>query len=254
MSSLYEDPIQSIVSCVKSLQRRLDSTMNYIFIVGGFSRSFILRERMTAEFETATTKIVFPNHPGMAVAQGAVHFGLNPSIISSRCSAFTYGFETLSKFVEGVHDPIRKITRGGIFYCNNIFSTFVKVNERVQLNHEASTFVGIVQQGQTHCTIPLYTSLNEDNMYITTSMTKVGKLCVAIPPDEEVGKHNVKVSMIFGGTEIAAKAEHIISHHKVDCKIDFFTKMDFSSISPVHNDPIPAQALIQPAKTKFSIN
>nr|XP_022294724.1 heat shock 70 kDa protein 12A-like [Crassostrea virginica] len=55
-----------------------------ILMVGGFSESPILQERIKRDFQDY--RIVIPNEPGLAVLMGAVLFGHDPSIISERIS------------------------------------------------------------------------------------------------------------------------------------------------------------------------
>jgi hypothetical protein len=73
MCSLFEGPINSILSCVRNLLTRLNCEMDCIFfiyfillmifepgdifLVGGFSKSVILKESMIQEFQSEFTKV-----------------------------------------------------------------------------------------------------------------------------------------------------------------------------------------------------
>ncbi|KAJ3083038.1 hypothetical protein HK102_001317 [Quaeritorhiza haematococci] len=62
-----------------------------LFLVGGFSASPYLRRRIRERFRNHFREIVSPPDAGSAVVQGAVHYGVCPSLISARCSRYTYG-------------------------------------------------------------------------------------------------------------------------------------------------------------------
>eukprot|EP00026_Physarum_polycephalum_P005643 Phypoly_transcript_05678.p2 GENE.Phypoly_transcript_05678~~Phypoly_transcript_05678.p2 ORF type:complete len:279 (+),score=35.06 Phypoly_transcript_05678:1062-1898(+) len=221
MSSLFNEPIDSIVACVKLL---INQRLNYIFLVGGFANSILLKERIISEFQNDYTKVVIPNNPGMAIVEGAVHFGLNPNSIFSRYSACTYGIRTMEQFRLGV-DPIENLVLvDGVGYCKNVFLPFVKVNERIKLAQEVEHSFAPVCKGQKLASIPLFASKDVDCKYITPEMQEIGKLNLEIPADEDVTQLNIKVTMQFGGTEIKARAEHVITKKQVACSMDFAAK------------------------------
>eukprot|EP00026_Physarum_polycephalum_P011233 Phypoly_transcript_11440.p1 GENE.Phypoly_transcript_11440~~Phypoly_transcript_11440.p1 ORF type:complete len:238 (+),score=18.79 Phypoly_transcript_11440:2-715(+) len=221
MCSFFSDPINSIVSCVKTLIARLACTIDYIFLVGGFSRSIILKESIIQEFQSESTKIVLPNNPGMAIAEGAVYFGLNPKVIASRHSSYTYGIKVVGKFQEGVHPLHKKKKIDDEWYCSDLFLSLVTVNQKVMLNHQVTTFAGRVSKVTDSVRIPLYCTKEEKVSYITPEMRLLGELVLEVPLDEELGTMNIKITMVFGGTEIAVQAEHTITKKAVSCHVEF---------------------------------
>jgi len=220
MSTLFYEPIEAVVSCVKLLLSQR-TELDYIFLVGGFANSILLKERIITEFQNERTKVVIPNNPGMAVVEGAVHFGMNPSTIYSRCSAFTYGIRTMEQFRLGI-DPIENLVLiDGVGYCKNVFLPFVKANQRIKMSHDIEHSFAPVCRGQHLVSIPFFASKDPDCKYVTPDMHQIGRLNLEIPLDEDVSKLNIKVKMSFGGTEIKVRAEHVVTKKQVASNIDF---------------------------------
>ena len=65
--------------------------VQYIFLVGGFAESQILQEAIKARFSSANRHVIVPVRPGLAVLRGAVQFGQNQDVFSTRVARFTYG-------------------------------------------------------------------------------------------------------------------------------------------------------------------
>ena len=66
-----------------------DEEVDIIFLVGGFSTSPLLRQRIQREFKSRVKKIVMPPRPGVAILKGAASFGVDPTIIRARRSRLT---------------------------------------------------------------------------------------------------------------------------------------------------------------------
>jgi molecular chaperone DnaK (HSP70) len=239
MMSFFDGPVNSIVSCVKDMLAKLQYNMDYIFLVGGFSRSIILKDRMIEEFQSATTQIVNPNNPGMAVAEGAVYFGLNPKVIRSRYSSFTYGIQLKHIFQEGIDPPENKVQVDGIWYCDKVFMPLVEVDQKVRQNHRVSELFGRVSKSQSSAIIPIYCTKRRNVKYITEDMKSLGRLVLHVPLDEDLTAHNIEVTVIFGGTEIAVTARHIITNELVSCKLEFL----FSAKPEISALPLPTKPL-----------
>lgn len=67
----------------------------------------------------------------LAVLKGAVHFGLDPSVVTVRRSRLTYGVGVLNPYEEGVHPKEKKVQAGGIEWCADILDKFVSVDESI---------------------------------------------------------------------------------------------------------------------------
>ncbi|CEG75565.1 hypothetical protein RMATCC62417_10586 [Rhizopus microsporus] len=72
----------------------------------------------------------------MAVVRGAVYFGLNPRLITSRVSRRTYGINTGLPFDESMDPPSsRVVCLDGSIRCTTQFLVFVKKGDVIPVDH-----------------------------------------------------------------------------------------------------------------------
>ena len=133
--------------------------LRYIFMVGGFSESRLLQQRVRAEFERpGGPRVVVPLRPGLAVVKGAVLLGLGAwARFASRVARFTYGVACCTKY-----DKSNPNHRGR--------KTFLRLEEGVWETNVSGAFSVIVRQGakiapgEVHTGQSLYyAGENEDN-------------------------------------------------------------------------------------------
>lgn len=107
-----------------------------IFLVGGFGSSNYLFQRVQEVFETRVGQILTPPRAAMAVVRGAVYFGMNPRIITSRVSRRTYGINAGLPFDASI-DPIesRVVRPDGSIRCTSRFLVFVKKGDELPVDH-----------------------------------------------------------------------------------------------------------------------
>lgn len=96
-TSLFDTALKSIISHVTALLKKPNvSGCQTIVMVGGFSESAVLQEKIKESFPEM--KIIVPNEAGLAVLKGAAIFGHNPSAIAQRILKYTYGQESTHVF------------------------------------------------------------------------------------------------------------------------------------------------------------
>lgn len=66
---------------------------------------------------------------GWCMCKGAVCYGLEPSVVTTRRSTLTYGVEVLHRFNAERHPTSKKIHKDGVDWCTGVFDTFVHVNQ-----------------------------------------------------------------------------------------------------------------------------
>ena len=99
MENIFRPTLDGLVSTVKNQFKELgDEEVDIIFLVGGFSTSPVLRQRIKKEFGSKAKKIVMPPRPGVAILKGAASFGVAPGIIRARRSRLTYGVSSSREF------------------------------------------------------------------------------------------------------------------------------------------------------------
>lgn len=221
---LFENAAENIVEHVRTLFREQDlKGTNTILMVGGFSESSLLQDRIRHAFPSPEYRIIIPIEAGLAVLKGAVLFGHNPTTIASRVAKYTYGVSTTREF-DPVTDPMDKRKKYGNEYkCIDIFSRHVEKGQTLVVD-EAQTEREYtpVYKDQTTMSFDVFTSSDNNPRFVTDHCCqKLGKLNVDIP-DLTGGKNRkVWVKMIFGGTEIKVEAREERTGRITTAKFEF---------------------------------
>jgi hypothetical protein len=109
-TEVFEPVIRDVLALVEE-QLVKAQTMQAIFLVGGFGSSNYLFERVQQEFGARVGLVAVPPRGELAVVRGAVYFGLNPRIVTTRIPRYWYGIDTTTTFEEGVDPPSYRIVR-----------------------------------------------------------------------------------------------------------------------------------------------
>lgn len=213
MEELFRPTIEGVLGAVRRQFERLARrglSCEYVFLVGGFAASPLLQQRVKEEFGPRVQKIVVPNNPGAAVVVGAVHYGLGPSLISSRRSRLTYGIRALAPFAPGVDPQARKVSKGDRGDWCERFCTFVVQGEAVGFNHKVKHVFAPLRPGQAQAMFGFFAVDGPAPTYFEPErMKRMGELTVHLP--EQAGEQRIEVTMYFGRTEIAAEARDLHS-------------------------------------------
>lgn len=223
VGKLFRNVCTEIVTHVKKLlQEKQLQKVETILMVGGFSESLYLQETIKSEFRNF--RIVIPNEAGLAVLKGAVLFGHEPQIITSRIAKYTYGVDTLSRFKPGHHPADRKITVEDTDYCSGVFSKHVTKGDELKINE--------AQDEQSYCPVRktqkailfnVYTSTNKCPRYVDDpDCSYLGSLNVDIPDTTGGTDRKVFVRFIFGGTEIKVEGKNDLTGEITAVKFDYF--------------------------------
>lgn len=204
-----------------------DGRLSSIFLVGGFGSSHYLYQRVQQVFSDRVAQILCPPRAALAIVRGAVHFGLNPRLITSRVSRRTYGINAGLPF-EPDKDPIssRVVRPDGSVRCPTRFLVFVKKNDQLPIDHclceEMYVYYGTLQVTD----IMLYATENDEvpRYYNEPGVHQVAAISVPIPVLPNV-THGERISyivrMYFGMTEIRVEADFGTGElYQVHCNFD----------------------------------
>ncbi|CAG2233352.1 unnamed protein product [Mytilus edulis] len=222
-TDLFAEPCAYIVS---HLQKIFDDPKvkgtDTILMVGGFSESPLLQHEVKKAFPSKT--IIIPPDAGLAVLKGAVQFGFDQTVISTRVCKVTYGIESSSPFDEGKDPEDKKfIDEDGDVLCRGRFSKHVEIRQSVRIDEEIKEQIySPVSSDQTSMAVDVWTSTNKNPRYTDERGCSLhGKISVELP-DSKLGVcRDVGVKMIFGKTELEVKA--IVKHtgKSTAAKFDF---------------------------------
>lgn len=173
-----------------------------ILIVGGHSKSTVLTNAIYKNFGNQYG-IVIPKNPDIAVMKGAVLFGFNPEMITSRVSQYTYGIAMQRPFIQGV-DPDSKKTNLINGLVDNVFDKHVEIGQVVSIG-EFLPEHDYVPASRDYKAVhfEFYTSRNKNPKYVTDD----GCSCIGVLYFEltDISKRkDMTLKLNVSGTEIVA--------------------------------------------------
>ncbi|KAI1883799.1 hypothetical protein AGOR_G00235310 [Albula goreensis] len=200
--------------------------IDYILLVGGYASCKFLQRRVQEQFSSRCT-VLCPIESQLAIAKGAVLFGNDPKIITSRVSARTYGIATAVDFIPLKHPKEkRKVNRKGDYvYCDDVFHSFVKKGQSVDCN-DISEYVFVpIDDDQEEMRFNFYSTENENVMYIDDAgVKKIGSFDVPMPNTFLGRNRSVRFNVKFGLTELQATATDLSSNQTQCIRLDFLTE------------------------------
>lgn len=224
MKAIFTPTLDGLVKKVEEQFKRLGNRgCDIIFLVGGFSTSPLLRQQIQQKFGTQVKKIVMPPYPGAAIVEGAVSFGLNPSVIRARRSRMTYGVRTSREFKPGdKQDKKFRSQSTGKLLCRDVFDIFVIAGESIGNNEPFTSTYTPVGNDQTQVNIEFHATKNKQVTYTDEdSVEPLGKLTVEMPDTRGGVNRKVEVIMYFGKTEIKVEAKDCTSGKQYNTTLRF---------------------------------
>ena len=216
--SWFKEPIDNTVSHIKSIL--MEPTMKdvgTILLVGGFGECQLAQESIRKAVETRS--VLIPEEAGLAVLKGAVQFGHQPRMVTSRCMKYTYGFNVQTNFDGSKHPPEKMIlSRYGNKVVKNCFKKVVEKGSSVDICQEIKMEDFVLNQ-VPNAALHIFASTEQDPKYITDpSCTLIGKLELGCAPGKTKEDNRVHVIFIFGDTELQASL-HILKTGQVLTKV-----------------------------------
>lgn len=186
-----------------------------LILVGGFAESNYVVQSIREALQSKGIPVVRPQTTELAVLNGAVLFGQNEEIITSRVMRHTYGVGMIMEFDPLKHSEEKKFEADGKVWANDVFRKHVSRGQDVKLGQWVSDKEYYpVDDNQTSAVIYIYCSDKIDPIHTTEPGCRyIGKLEVDFPittdgkvGNKSKGKRAVEVAMSFGGTEMNVKA------------------------------------------------
>jgi len=227
MDTIFCPTLDGLVTTVENQFKELeDKEIDIIFLVGGFSTSPLLRQRIEKEFGKKVKKIVMPPRPGVAILKGAASFGVNPSIIRARRSRLTYGVSLSPKFIPGFHDESKKVWAEDLnkYLCLDCFGTLVEVGQKVPTDAEITTEFQPADRNMRGMYFEFFSTSKKDAEVMYTDepgVTKLGELLVEMPFTTGGLDRVVEMTFYFGQTEIKVKGIDRTSGNEYKTSIRF---------------------------------
>ena len=152
-------------------------------------------------------------------------FGQDPSLIHVRRSALTYGVGCLNPFIPGKHPLEKRVVKDGVEWCTGLFDTFVFADQAVSLGHTVTRSYTLAQESKQSTKISVYASERGSVQYITDpGCEKVAELRLEMPNSVGGQCKELRMTMMFGDTEISVEAVDAASGQTARASIDFLNK------------------------------
>ncbi|CAB4381824.1 unnamed protein product [Rhizophagus irregularis] len=214
MKSIYEIVIQKILHLIKVQLNNTHEICSAMFLVGGFSESKYLQERIKQEFQSSVRLISVPTRPITAVAQGAVIYGLfdlENKIKVTRVVKYTYGILERVDWKEG--DLINRKTHDGKIYK---FKPLVRRGTFVAFNQIFSFKAGPFIPCQIIASYSIYYTQSYEEEYCDgPGMRLFGKVKFELPADINHDNRSISVGLIMGEFDVTAFAENDFTGQKL---------------------------------------
>ena len=223
MKTWYDDAIAQICEGLnKNLQRKGTQMISAIYMVGTFSSSrYLLRGIREGINNIQKENIINPAESTVAIVQGAVMFGFNPSIVQERASAMSYGIETLTDFDPAQHPAEKRVIIGGKPKCTKVYSEFVAKDESLRSQDERIRHYNPVTADQTVVKVTIYCASKTVKFVDDPDCEQLASIDVNMPDITGGTKRVVIVSMKFGGPEIHVVAKDKTTGKAIDTVVDF---------------------------------
>ncbi|WAR03677.1 HS12A-like protein [Mya arenaria] len=121
----------------------------------------------------------------------------------------------------GEHDPGRKTKYCGNDVCQQYFWKMVEIGDDLPLGKEVSEEIPGLSAEQTGAHIKVFCSASTDTKYVDEdTCTQLGELIVPLPDSSDPKDKNIKVSFIFGDTELKVWVQIIKTGEELERNVD----------------------------------
>ena len=189
--------------------------INAIIFVGGYCSNEILIKLIKNGLINITTYLQ-PSHPSLAIIEGAVLFGIEPSTINTRKAKYTIGKKVNLIWNEELHTNKGKKyfnEEKQKWYCEDCFKKFVEVNQDLEYGQEFhhTTSIANIGKNKKAVTMQFYKTKDPNPVFVfDEGMIKIGECRIDIGEKYESYKdRKIKTIMKFGGTFFDVTAIHI---------------------------------------------
>jgi len=203
----FQHPIDMTIRHINGILREPEmKDVDTILLVGGFGECKLVQEAVTKAVGRRT--VIVPDEAGLAVLKGAVKFGHQPRIVSSRHVKNTYGYNVTRLFDASKHPKEKMVISSyGEQMVVDCFEKVVEKDTPVEIGKDIESGAGVLdKEGKTYMRI--FASTERDPEFVTDpSCSKVGELDLGEAPGETKEENEVEIFFAFGDTELKASVK-----------------------------------------------
>ena len=213
---------KSIAKIINDINSKED--IKTIIFVGGYCSNELLLQLIKNDLEKIKTYTYLePSYPHLAIMNGAVLFGIEPSTINIRKAKYTIGLES-----EETWDDKRHFPKGNKFFneyenswfCSECFSKFIEINQSLKYEDEIFHEFWTMDNNPR---LTFYKTKKTDPIFVfEEGITKIGECFFKIDAKyKNYEERRVRVILKFGGTYIDVTAIHLKSGDLVKTTLTF---------------------------------
>lgn len=215
METIWEMFRKATYETVDYIKRQFDNVeeilngkrIESVVVVGGYANSRYVIEELRQALQIRNIPVVRPFDTEKAVLCGAVLFGQDEKVISSRIASHTYGVGFTMKFDGEKHDEKWKFTDDdGTDMANHVFRKHVTIGQPIELGKwiKGKKYEPENPSQQKTRVHMFATKLENPKHTDDDGCRCIGYFDVDFP---STGNRSITIYLNFGGAEIKAKAQ-----------------------------------------------
>ena len=205
-----EEQANLICNEIKGILSKTKKEINTIMFVGGYCSNEVIISKIRIGLGEHFYYLQ-PSNPSLAIMEGAVLFGINPSIIGIRIAKYTIGLSYSEIWNEEKHSKLGKkkfYEEDNAYRCDNCFYKFIEINQKLEYN-KTIKYDDLIMLSARICKLPFYKSIKPNPIFtFEKGVEKILQCELNTGKDYPVGERNLIIELKFGGTYIDVKAIH----------------------------------------------
>ena len=202
----------------------LKEDIKTIIFVGGYCYNEILVNLIKNNLKKITT-FLQPSNPSLAIMEGAVMFGIEPSIINIRKAKYTIGEKKRKPWDDKIHsDKGEKYFNEDFkkWFCKHCFDKYIEVNQNIKHGAKIS-HKGYFNLDQKSATLSFYKTKKQNPIFaFDEGLVKIGECRLYLDTAyKDLSDRVIETTMKFGGTFIDVTAIHTKSGKSVKTTLTF---------------------------------
>ena len=201
-----------------------------IIFVGGYCSNEIIVNLIKNNLKKINMCLK-PSNPSLAIMEGAVLFGIEPSMINIRKAKYTIGVDADKEWNDKIHSEKGKKFFSEYykkFFCEDCFSKYIEINQNLNYGDKISKISHIELnkfKKNSICSVEFqfYKTKKANPIFIfEEGVIKIGECKLEVDiKNESLEERKIETNMKFGGTFIDVTATHLKSGKSVKTTLTF---------------------------------
>ncbi|XP_025420001.1 heat shock 70 kDa protein 12A-like isoform X1 [Sipha flava] len=196
-----------------------DQKVTHMFLVGGYSQSLWLQEKIAERFSDRL-KIILPDFGYVSVLRGAVIYDLNRSDMPSFKAKHSYAVGIIKPFIDNTHPIEKLVIKDGKRWCTDLLDYLIEENDCIRDNETVIKKYTPANSSQDSIIINIYLVHNQSAKFVTDNgVSKCGSLKLTRNEDVHLSKELLVQMGFCGQGEVVATALDLTNGTRVDAQI-----------------------------------